>query len=155
MKRKSFLLLLPTLLATTLIFNACGTKDPDKSDTVDFFADISSRVLIGVASGSSAAGTFSGTYNKASKTLTYSVAYTGLTPSEAYIGVGAPGTEGIKERILPTPTANPITGSITLDARQENNLFFQNNYIILATTQFPRGAIRGNINIKPYGSVGR
>jgi CHRD domain len=155
MKRKSLPLFLTTLLALSLIFNACSTKDPDKSDTVDVFADINSRNIIGVASGSSATGTFSGTYNKSTKTLAYSIAYTGLTPSEAFIAVGAFGVEGAKERILPLPTANPITGSLTLNAQQENNLFFQSNSISLATTKFPRGEIRGNIVIKPYGPAGK
>jgi hypothetical protein len=132
-----------------VVLASCEQDDPDKRDTVDFEAPLSASLVIGKGSNSSATGLFTGVYTKSTREFLYSVAYNGMTLTGAYIGIGKPGINGVTDNVyLFTGRGNPLTGSATLTLAQENNLFFGLNYIVLTSSAFPEGELRGNIGLK-------
>jgi len=128
---------------------ACEQDDPDKRDTIDFEATLSASLVKGQGSNSSATGLFTGVYTKSTREFLYSVAYNGMTLTGAYIGIRKPGINDVTDNLyLFTGRGNPLTGSATLTLAQENNLMFGLNYIVLASSAFPQGELRGNIGLK-------
>lgn len=137
------------LFSMLLPLTACEQNDPDQRDTIDLAAPLSGSLVIGQGSSSSATGLFTGVYTKSTRDFSYSVAYSGMTLTGAYIGVGKPGINGSTDNVyLFTGRGNPLTGSATLTPQQENNLLSGNNYIVLASSLFPQGELRGNIGLK-------
>lgn len=141
--------LLAALFGILVLLSACEQDDPDRRDTVDVEALLSGSLVIGQGSNSVATGLFTGVYTKSTRDFSYSVAYSGMTLTGAYIGIGKPGTNGPTDNVyLFTGRGNPLTGSATLTPQQENNLLSGNNYIVLASSLFPQGELRGNISLK-------
>ncbi|GAA4409586.1 hypothetical protein GCM10023187_33150 [Nibrella viscosa] len=131
--------MVPALLALTLPFSSCeNDKDPDKFNTLNFEAPLSARNMI-PASSSSATGSFTGKYNKATRVLSYTVTTQGVTPTYIRIYRGAPGTIGPQEFVLSN------SGNLTLTPAQENDLIFRNYYVQVGSANNPAGEIRGNI----------
>lgn len=138
-------------LATALAVTSCSPiKDaPDKKDTVEFDAALAGNLVL-PGNGSSATGTFTGTYNKVTKSLSYTVNYTGLTPTAGSINIapGGPGTNG-PEIFRFTSVTSPISGTYTFTGPQaqayENALMEGRLYINLISAQYLSGEIRGNI----------
>jgi hypothetical protein len=131
------------------LLSACEQNDPDQRDTVELTAALSGSLVIGQGSSSSATGLFTGVYTKSTRDFAYSVAYSGMTLTGAYIGIGKAGVNGQTDNVyLFTGRGNPLTGSATLTLQQENNLLSGNNYIVLASSLFPQGELRGNIGLK-------
>ncbi len=140
---------LPYLFGLLLVMVACQPDDPDKRDTIDLEALLSSSQVIGQGSNSQATGLFTGIYTKSTRDFSYSIAYSGLILTGAYIGIGQPGFNGPTENVyLFTGRGNPLTGSATLTLQQENNLLEGNNYVVLTSSSHPQGELRGNIGLK-------
>lgn len=140
---------LVALFGLLLVQVACEQNDPDKRDTIDVEAPLSASLVKGQGSTSSATGVFAGVYTKSTREFVYSVAYNGMTLTGAYIAIGKPGINGITDNLyLFTGRGNPLTGSATLTLAQENNLMFGLNYIVLTSSAFPQGELRGNIGLK-------
>jgi len=141
--------LLSALFGVLVLLSACEQNDPDGRDTIDLEAPLSGSLVIGQGSKSVATGLFTGVYTKSTRDFSYSVAYSGMTLTGAYIGIGKAGMNGPTDNVyLFTGRGNPLTGSATLTPQQENNLLSGNNYIVLASSLFPQGELRGNIALK-------
>lgn len=137
------------LFSLLLVLSSCQQNDPDKRDTVDFDAPLSASLVIGQPSDSPATGLFTGVYTKSTRVFMYSVAYSGMILTGASVGIGTPKINGITDNVyLFTGRGNPLTGSATLTLQQENNLMFGLNYIVLSSSKFPQGELRGNIGLK-------
>ncbi|MGV3561522.1 CHRD domain-containing protein [Larkinella arboricola] len=153
--KRTFAYLMTAFLATALAVTSCSPiKDaPDKKDTVEFEGALAGNWVL-PSNGSSATGTFTGTYNKVTKSLSYTVNYTGLTPTSGSINLapGGPGTNG-SSILTFTSLTNPISGTISnMTQTQENALIEGRMYVTLGTTQYPAGEIRGNIMRAPINN---
>jgi len=96
------------------------------------------------ANPSTASGSFTGVYDKATKVLTYTVTYQGLTPTAGHLHRGAPGTNG--PVIYPFSSLTPpISGTATFTQADEDLLLNGGFYVNLHTPAYPGGEIRGNI----------
>ncbi len=149
-------------LATALAVTSCSPiKDaPDKKDTVEFEGALAGNWVL-PSNGSSATGTFTGTYNKVTKSLSYTINYTGITPTGGSINLapGGPGTNGASIATF-TSLNSPISGTINFTQNQsseqaqawENALMEERMYVNLTTTQYPAGEIRGNIMRAPISN---
>ncbi|WP_324674340.1 CHRD domain-containing protein [Hymenobacter sp. GOD-10R] len=145
-------LITASLLATAaLTFTGCKELldeiiligNPPASTKVNLTAVINSAQEV-PANPSTATGTFTGVYDKATKVLTYTVTYQGLTPTAGHLHRGAPGTNG--PVIYPfSSLASPVTGTATFTQADEDLLLNGGFYANFHTPAYPGGEIRGNI----------
>ncbi|MBX0291180.1 CHRD domain-containing protein [Hymenobacter sp. HSC-4F20] len=146
-------------LKTTALFlllaGSCATiackKDDDTTtapatDVVQLAASLDGKQEVGPNS-STASGTMTGSYNKATRVLSYTVTYQGITPTMGHIHRGAAGTNGDPFVAFPN-VASPITGSSTLSEADAALLLGGQTYVNLHTTAYPGGEIRGKVSVK-------
>ena len=144
---KSYTLL--AILSLTTFLGSCSKNDstPTPTSNVTNLAAVINGAQQIPANGSTATGTFAGTYDGSNMQLTYSVTFQGLTPTSAHIHVGAPGASGAVA-IPFASLASPITGTVTLTADQSNSLLNNNMYVNIHSSSYSGGEIRGNISKK-------
>ena len=93
-------------------------------------------------------GTFTGTYDTATKTISYSVTYSDLTgPATAahFHGPAAIGKSAGVELPIKGELASPIKGSATLTADQEKNLMDGETYFNIHTAANKNGELRAQV----------
>lgn len=139
-------------VATALTVTSCSPiKDaPDKKDTLEFVGTLDGAQEVPSVQ-TSANGTTTATYNKATKELSYTVNYTGITPIAGHIHLspGGPGTNG--GVIIPfSSLTSPISAKSTLKQDQENALMEGRLYVNLHTTKFTGGEIRAYLKLKEF-----
>ena len=148
-------LLYSVLLLTGLVAaTACKKSDSSPSDPgppIIGYLDGTQQVPMVT---STARGTITGTFDKASSMFKYSITFSGLTPMGAHFHTGAPGVNGPIIIDLPKNNAaqdgyvSPIAGVYLLSAASATALLSNGVYVNLHTTAYPNGEIRGNITIK-------
>ncbi|MFH4964688.1 CHRD domain-containing protein [Gaetbulibacter sp. M235] len=139
MKNYFKILVLPLIV---IVFTSCSNNDDDDS-TVMFKATINGASEV-PASGSSATGTATLTYNATTKIFTLTATYSGITATAAHIHKGAVGSSG--GVVFPLTAASPISYTSTaLDASQEADLYANLYYINIHSQAFQAGEIRGQL----------
>jgi hypothetical protein len=141
MKKLPYLLGLSVLLFMT----GCDKNDYKTDPTVTFTSTLNGSNEE-TATGSTATGTASATYNMNTKILDVTVNYTGLTPVAGHIHKGALKVSGPVIFPFTAPLTSPIYfTSPALDATQEADLLAGLYYVNLHTATFPNGEIRGQL----------
>lgn len=103
-------------------------------------------VVPAVSTGAAASGTF--TIDFATSTLDYSIAHNGLTGiTSASLHVGLAGANAAPIHLAASPSANPIIGSVVLDATQRAALANHGLYFQVATGAHPAGEVRGQLEL--------
>ncbi|GAB2771458.1 hypothetical protein GCM10027275_12780 [Rhabdobacter roseus] len=125
--------------------SACKDEGPHNDEIVRFRSTINSQYTIPRTT-SSAQGAAVLEYNKSNRVLTYNISYQGITPTAARIHSAEPAWEtGPVEFTFTNYASSPITGSVTLNQRQENALMFGRMYINIYSAANIYGEIRGQI----------
>ena len=122
------------------ILTACKKED----SPINLSATLNSMQQIPTNS-SKATGNFTGTYSSSTNKFTYNITYQGITPTELYFCVGTPGSNG-RKIILFTDLTSPTTGSFPFPANQVDQLLNNGMYVIMNSTAYPNGEIRGDIH---------
>ena len=146
------------LIAMSLSFTACNKDDNPvtTNPTTRFAATINGANEKPTSTTSPATGTFAGSLNESTRVLSYTVTYSGF-PASSTVTAGhlhrvipgdAAGVNGVNPSPeIPFPTlVSPITSTTTLlsQARvdsMKNGFYYAN----IHSSNFPMGAIRGNI----------
>lgn len=145
------------LLATgLLVATACSKKDDNMAPAPALPA------VSGTFSGAqeipavttSATGTYSATFDKASRELRYTVTFSGLTPTAGHLHLGGPTEKGPVFQPFPFNNAtsngyeSPIIGTTTLTPAQATALLANGIYANLHTVANGGGEIRANLTVK-------
>ena len=147
------------VLATGLLAAAACSK---KDDTTAPAPAPSLPVVSGSFSGAqelpavttAATGSYTATFDKASRELRYTVTFTGLTPTAGHLHTGGPTEKGPFFQPFPFNNAtsngydSPIIGTTTLTPAQATALLANGVYANLHTTANPGGEIRANLTVK-------
>ena len=102
----------------------------------------------------SATGSFTGTFDQATRELRYTVTFAGLVPTAGHLHTGAPGVNGPVFQPFPFNNAastgfeSPITGTTTLTPAQATALLANGVYANLHTAARPGGEIRADLTVK-------
>lgn len=143
---------LPILVALFTVGVMIGCKDtgPHTNPEVKFEATLSGANAVPPVQ-SSATGRMEGVYNKDTKTLTYTITYSGLTPTSGSFHTGQSYEEGpeVPGGFGANP-ASPISGSLVLNQQRENQLFAGLFYVNLKSVAYPKGEIRGQVNMSDF-----
>lgn len=89
----------------------------------------------------------------ATLTLSWTVSFEGLAGPARSIALHAPaqpGANGARVLELAAPgSRSPVRGSAVISAAQAQYLLYGWTYVNLATAKFPRGEIRGQLDVRP------
>jgi hypothetical protein len=150
------------IIAASLLLVSCY-KDDDYDTT-----DSNSYALSGNASGaqevpsnsSTATGTMTGSYNKATNVLQYNISWSGLTGPVTGMHFHGPASVGVSAGILveitttSTGISGSTSGSVTVEESFETALLAGQVYYNIHTALYPAGEIRGQITASGSGGTG-
>jgi hypothetical protein len=148
MKKYAYFLLLLTGLSAA----SCNKKEDAAPTTdtgvVNLTATLDGKQQVPVNS-SPGTGTFTGTYDKATRVISYTITYKDMTgnPTLGHFHQGAPGVTGPISVPFPQLTS-PITGTATLSQADGDMLLKGSFYANLHSAMYGGGELRGNISIK-------
>ncbi len=152
LKNKSFLIVFASALIMSFTMFSCTKDDASLSVMFSLSGNASGSQMVPSNSSTSGTGTYSGSYNSSTKVMTYTSTWANLTSTPIAAGIysGASGISGTLVAALSLGSNLPASGgsasgSVTLNATQETQLFQGNMYYLFSTTSNVSGEIRGQI----------
>lgn len=143
--KKIFNWLAITAIVATPVFTSCDKDDDSDNNTVQAYSASASGSQAVPSNGSSATAQFSGNYNRDTRTFSGTLTYSGITPTNVYIQRGSATTLGTLVANLGVAVSSPVNVNITMDASAEAELNSGSYYIVIASSGYPNGEIRGQL----------
>ena len=148
---KKGLLMACMALASTCMLFSCTKGDVAVSVMYSISGNGSGSQTVPTSSNNNGTGTMTGNYNSSTKVMTYTSTWTNLTsaPIAGGLYTGAVGIVGTSISAWSFGSggaaSGSFSGSVTLTADQEAQLFAGKCYYLLSTTANVSGEIRGQI----------